>query len=109
MGLGHVAVHSAGALSTLQSGSFFGLQDASPLKIWMVSPSSLEDTPPCCTPHCAAAGKLGSVGSRVQGRLRAPAESTCCKHLAWLICSHCPRSHPGVLARLQAKTSHDRT
>lgn len=44
-------------------------------------------------------GREARLSSRAHSLLRAPADGTCCKHLAWLICSHCPRSHPQLLAR----------
>lgn len=65
-----MTLRSAGALSTLRSSSF-GLQDASPLKIWIGSPCSLEDTLPCCTPHCAEAEEQAQLA-----KLRAS-----CEHL----------------------------
>lgn len=98
-----MTLRSAGASSSLRSSSF-GLQDASPLKIWIDSPCSLEDTPPYCTPHCAEAKELGSA-CKAQGLLRTPAANT----RPWPSCSRYSKSHPGLLARLQARTSHDRT
>lgn len=77
-----MTLRGAGALSTLRSSSS-GLQDASPLKIWIGSLCSLEDKPPCCTPHCAEAEELGSA-CKAQGLLRTPAKGTCCKHPASL-------------------------
>lgn len=109
MGLGHVSLRSAGAPSPLRSCSF-GLRDASPSKIWMGSPCRLQDTRPCCTPHCAEAGELGSAAqprASCEHLLRAPA---CCRHPAWPSCSRWPRTHPGLPARLQAgRTFHERT
>lgn len=106
-GLGHVTVHSAGAPSTLPSSSF-GLQDASPLK----NMDGLAKLPRRHTASLHAAlrrGREARLSCKAQGLLRTPAESTCYKHLAWPSCSHCPRSHPELLARLQAKTLPDRT